>query len=201
MACTVEKNNQLFPAVVAGDAAARDAMIEGNMALVVVKADALIRRMPTVAYLRDDLVSAGHVGLVKAVDKAVKGRIRSMKALNAYIGRCVTREMLELLPRERSIHVPRKSCDAARKNDHPIQAPVVLNMVPEWLQAHSQLAVVALRDTLDACCKSPTERECLRLREAGHTFQEIADALAMPLTTVYGLFRVLRDRVFAALAS
>ncbi len=54
MAFTVEKNNELFPAVVAGDAAARDAMIEGNMALVVVKADSLIRQMPSVAYLRDE---------------------------------------------------------------------------------------------------------------------------------------------------
>ena len=49
MVSTIEKNNQLFPAVAAGDTAARDAMIEDNMALVVVKADAPIRRMPSVA--------------------------------------------------------------------------------------------------------------------------------------------------------
>ena len=83
MAFTVEKNNELFPAVAAGDAAARDAMIEDNMALVVVKADALIRQMPSVAYLRDDLVSAGYVGLVKAVNKVAAGKVKTPKALNA----------------------------------------------------------------------------------------------------------------------
>ncbi len=201
MAFTVEKNNELFPAVAAGNAGARDAMIEGNMALVVVKADALIRQMPSVVHLRDDLVSAGYVGLVKAVGKVVAGKVKTPKALNAYVGRCATREMLKLLPRERGIHVPWESNRAARKNDHPIQAPVVINVIPEAFQAHSQLAVVDLRDTVDACCKSHTERECLRLREAGHTFQEIADALSMPLATVHDLFRVLRDRVYTALES
>ncbi len=201
MVSTIEKNNQLFPAVAAGDTAARDAMIEDNMALVVVKADALIRRMPSGAYLRDDLVSAGYVGLVKAVNKVAAGKIKTPKALNTYMGRSVTREMLKLLPRERGIHVPWESNRAARNSGHPIQAPVVRNVVPVWLPGHSPLSVVDLRDTVDACCKSPAERECLRLREAGHTFQEIADALSVPLTTIYDLFRVLRDRVHTALES
>ena len=73
---TIEKNNELFPAVVAGDAAAREAMIVNNLGLVVVKADSLIRQMPSVAYLRDDLVSAGYIGLVRAVNKVPTGRVR-----------------------------------------------------------------------------------------------------------------------------
>jgi RNA polymerase sigma factor (sigma-70 family) len=202
MAFTVEKNNELFPAVVAGDAAARDAMIEGNMALVVVKADALIRQMPSVAYLRDDLVSAGCIGLVKAINKLPSGRIR-MEALNSWIGRCVTREMLQLLPHERTIHVPWVSSHAARNpetvpwNVQPIQAPVVVNVFPETLHMHSPLAAIDLRDIFSACCQSHAERECLRLRVEGYTFKEIGARLGISKTHAHRLFNRLRNEILS----
>ena len=61
-------------------AAAREAMILNNLGLVVVKADALIRQMPTVAYLRDDLVSAGNIGLVQAVKQIGVRRVATWRA-------------------------------------------------------------------------------------------------------------------------
>ena len=42
-----------------------------------------------------------------------------------------------------------------------------------------------------------TERECLRLREAGYTFQEIAAVLSLPQTTTYVMFRQLKARILA----
>jgi RNA polymerase sigma factor (sigma-70 family) len=204
MASTIEKNNELFPAVVAGDTAARDAMIEGNMALVAVKADALIRQMPSVAYLRDDLVSAGYVGLVKAINKLPSGRVR-MEALNSWIGRCVAHEMLQLLPYERTIHVPRVSSHAARNPDtvpwnaRPIQTPAVANVFPETLQTHSPLAAMELRDTFRACCQSDAERECLRLREEGYTLEEIGDRLGISKAQAHRLFNRLRNEILSQL--
>ena len=59
MSENIARNNQLYPAVLAGDAAAREAMILNNLGLVVVKADSLIRQTPALAYLRDDLVAQG----------------------------------------------------------------------------------------------------------------------------------------------
>jgi DNA-directed RNA polymerase specialized sigma24 family protein len=198
MAFTVEKNNELFPAVAAGDATARTAMIEGNMGLVWVKADALIRTLPSIAYLRDDLISAGYVGLVRAINRVSSGRVRQY-ALNAWIGRCVTREMRRMLPHELSIHVPWESSRLARRNDQPIVTPIVTNALPETLPGHSALGVVDLRDIIAKCCQNAEERECLRLREEGYTHQEIADRLGLPLTTAYLMFRTVQDRILARL--
>ena len=64
-----EQNERLYVRVMAGDEEARQEMIEGNMPLVIAKANSYIRRFPQLAYLRDDLHSAGFLGLVKAVNK------------------------------------------------------------------------------------------------------------------------------------
>jgi DNA-directed RNA polymerase specialized sigma24 family protein len=200
MASSVTRNNELFPLVVAGDAAARSALIEENMALVVVKADSLIKQMPSIAYLRDDLVSAGYIGLVKAINRLPSGKVR-MKALNTWIGRCVLRVLLQLLPKERTIRVPRSSADAARNPEsvswdaQPIDAPVVYNVLPETLRAHSHLPLVDLQDICEACCHTDTERECLRLRAAGYTFREIGTTLDLPLATANLMFRNLQKRI------
>ena len=66
--CT-EDNDRLYPFVAAGDAAARTKMIESNMPLVVAKVNAYLVEFPDLAYLRDDLTSAGFVGLTKAVNR------------------------------------------------------------------------------------------------------------------------------------
>jgi DNA-directed RNA polymerase specialized sigma24 family protein len=200
MASSIQRNNELFPAVVAGDTEARRSLIEENMALVVVKAEGLIKQMPTIAYLRDDLVSAGYIGLVKAVNKLPGGKVR-MGALNTWLGRSITREMRQLLPRERTIQVPYTSAVAANKpesvswNVQPIDAPLVYNVLPETLTAHSELAAVDLQDICDVCCRTETERECLELRAAGYTFEKMSATLKLPLTTTYLMFRRLKKQI------
>jgi DNA-directed RNA polymerase specialized sigma24 family protein len=196
MSDNIERNNELYPAVVAGDPAAREAMILNNLGLVVVKAESLIRQMPGIAYLRDDLVSAGNTGLVKAVNQIASGdgRIR-MAGVNKWIGRLVTRAMLTLLPREHSVPVPRESRRLARKTQQPIQIPVVFNVIPETLEAFSDLRVVELRDAISACCHSDAERECLRLHEEGYTFREISQQLGIPYSTTTLMFRTLKARI------
>jgi hypothetical protein len=206
MASSVQRNNELLPCVIAGDAEARRVLIEENMALVIVKADGLVRQMPHFAYLRNDLVSAGYVGLVKAINKLSttkprKSSLRAASALNTWMGRAILHEMLELLPREQAIQVPRKSAKAARNpetvswNARPINTPIVYNVLPETLTARSQFALVDLQDVCDVCCQTETERECLRLRAAGHTFKEIGIALHQPLPTAYLMFRKLQKRI------
>jgi DNA-binding CsgD family transcriptional regulator len=203
MASSIERNNELFPLVVAGDSEARRLLIEENMALVVVKADGLIKQIPNVAYLRDDLVSAGYVGLVEAVNKLPGGKIR-VGAFNRLLGKIVTRRMLDLLPVERTIRVPRVSAEAARKpesvswNARPIDVPVVYNVLPETLKAPTHFSIVDLHDVCEACCQTEAERECLRLRSEGHTLREIANILALPFSTTKLLFSKLRRRILHA---
>ena len=205
MASSVARNNELFPAVVAGDAAARCAMIEENLALVVLKADSLIRRVPSLSYLRDDLIGAGEVGLVIAVNKVARGKVRRVRAVNRYLGRCILREMMELLPHERPIHVPKRSNAAARNpqsvswNVRPIDIPVVLNALSDTLETYSQQTAIALRDIFAVCCKSDSDRECLRLREEGYTFIEIAARLGIGKTQAQEKLSQLRIRIYAHL--
>jgi RNA polymerase sigma factor (sigma-70 family) len=196
MSPNVTRNNELYPAVLAGDAAAREAMILNNLGLVIVKADSLIRQVPGVAYLRDDLVSAGNIGLVTAVNQIAAGRVR-MESVNTWIGRVVTRTMRHLLPHEHTIHIPQESRRLARNKKQPIEPPRVFNAIPETLEAYSELTVVELRDVFDACCKSDAERDCLRLREAGYTFREIGARLSISTSLAQEMFRNLQARILA----
>jgi DNA-directed RNA polymerase specialized sigma24 family protein len=193
MSENIKRNNELYPAVVAGDAAAREAMILNNLGLVAIKAHVLICQIPGVAYLRDDLVSAGNVGLVRAVQK-INPKV-CMGAVNHWLGRFINREMRKLLPAEHTIRVPRQTSDLARHNGRPIPAPVVSNALSETLHAHSDLSVVDLRDVMSACCRSDAERQCLRLREEGYRFKEISRLLGVSLPTANLMFRKLKARV------
>ena len=69
-----EKNAALFERVAAGDAAAREEMIVGNMPLAVAKVESFLRCFPGVAHLRDDLTSAAFTGLIKAVNQMARER-------------------------------------------------------------------------------------------------------------------------------
>jgi DNA-binding NarL/FixJ family response regulator len=178
-------------------------MIEENMALVVVKADSLIKQIPSIGYLRDDLVSAGYVGLVKTINKVARGGVKTARALNRYLGNSISREMLQLLPRERTIHVPLRSNDAARNpetvswNVQPIDPPVVYNVLPETLQTASHCGLVELRDVFAACCHTERERECLRLREEGYGFVAIGARLNISKTHAQRIFHRLSDAILA----
>jgi RNA polymerase sigma factor (sigma-70 family) len=193
MVSAIEKNNALYPAVVAGDAAARTAMILNNLGLVVTKANALIGRMPSIAYLRDDLVSAGNVGLVQAVNK-LSPKVH-VGAVNCWLGRAINNKMQDLLPIEHTIRVPRQSSALARHNGCPLAAPAIANVLSESLEACSDFAVVDLRDVMNACCQSDIERQCLRLHEKGYTFQEIGQRLGVSRATANLMFRKVKARI------
>ena len=131
MSENIQRNNELYPAVVAGDAAAREAMILNNLGLVVAKANALISQVPGADYLRDDLVSAGNIGLVTAVNQ-IAAVWCGMKAVNRWLGRVFTRAMLHLLPTEHTIPIP---CHVtAQSQQESIDPPEVVNGLSESLE-------------------------------------------------------------------
>jgi DNA-directed RNA polymerase specialized sigma24 family protein len=192
MSDKIARNNALYPGVVTKDPAAIEAMILNNLGLVVVKVDAFISNVPGVAYLRDDLVSAGNVGLVKAVKK-IDRRVR-IEAVNLWLARFIVREMHTVLPSERTILLPRPS-KMPQNDGRSMEPATIFNALPETLEAPSGLRVIELRDTIEACCESEAERECLRLREEGYTFTEISDMLSIPLVGVKRMFDRLKARV------
>ena len=193
-----EQNNELYSAVVSGDVAAREALIVRNMPLIVVKVDAFIRYVPGVAYLRDDLISAGYIALVEAVNNIAKGKVQ-MKAVNAYIGRAVRLSLGHLIDNEHSVRVPRETSRRQRNKGLQIRRPSVVNKIPETIEIPSPFAALEMRDLLDACCECDDERNCLHLREQGYTFPEMARTLKMPMSSIYVMFRELQARFLARL--
>ena len=177
---TVEKNAELYPFVAAGDKAAREAMINGNMPLVLSKVEAFIRSFPNIGHLRDDLVSAGFTGLVKAVNQMVEGcQIKQPENWNPTdcIGAWINRELGELVDSEATIHLPARSKYRARAEGRELKAPVVCNTVPERFEVSSCEKELEMRDLIESCCTCEEERTFIAAREAGHTLTEIATAI------------------------
>jgi DNA-binding CsgD family transcriptional regulator len=141
---------------------------------------------------------------VEAVNQIPVGKVKSKRGFNKLLGKLVMRRMLDLLPMERTIQVPRRSADRALTPSAteqwtvtPIEVPVVANGLSETLPTCSEESLVDLQDVCAACCQTEAERRCLQMRVAGHTFQEIADALGglFDDTGAYALFCRLTRRI------
>jgi hypothetical protein len=193
-----EKNLALFERVAAGDAAAREEMIVGNMPLAVTKVESFIRCFPEISHLRDDLTSAAFTGLVKAVNRMAKGTARKYKGNwnpTDCIGSWINRELGRLVEDEMPIRVPHESDRLAEKNGEPITPPTVCNVVPERFEVPSYEKELEMRDLIYACCTSEKERTFVAMREAGHSFAKIAAAIKMSPPSVSRLKKKLAARV------
>ena len=174
-----EKNDELYRRVMAGDEHARQQMIEGNMALVSNRVDAFIREHSEAANLRDDLRSAGYVGLVQAVNAMEKHDNPKKPNPTGYLSIAIQREIKRLFDSESVISVPDRTQRDARKENRQIKAPVVQQGIPQSFadrRQDVQQELMELRELLDSCCESDDERTILRMREKGHSDREIAEA-------------------------
>jgi hypothetical protein len=199
-----EKNAELYPLVAAGDAAARERMIGGNMPLVLFKVEAFIRCFPNVAYLRDDLVSAGCIGLVKAVNKMADGdgpRKTDVASPTDFLGMWINRELGEVIEEESLVRLPPRSKYRARTEGRELGAPVVHNVLPERVEVPSYEKEMEMRELIESCCMCDEQRTFVAMREAGHTYAEIAAAVNMRPSSTYVMGRELDARVQRKLAA
>jgi len=195
---TAEKNVEQYPRVAAGDEAAREDMINGNMPLVFSKVESFLRCFPHLVHLRDDLVSAGCVGLVRAVNQMAKGcRIRKPRNWNPtdYMGTAIYRKFSELIEDESPIRVPHTSKDRARAEGEELEVPGVVNKKSERLEMPSYEGEFETRDLIELCCTCDEERTFVAMRKAGHTFVEIANALNMSRMSTHRMAKKLEGRV------
>jgi len=194
----VEKNLVLFRRVVAGDAAACEEMIVGNMPLAVAKVESFIRCSPATEYLRDDLTSAAFLGLVKAVNKMAAGkgpRKADPSAPLDFIGMWINRELRRLVEDETPIRVPHESDRLAKQKGEPIIPPVVCNVVPERCEAPSYKKGPETRDLIDACCTREEERTFVAMLGAGHTLAKIAATVKVSPPSVSRMRKKLKVRI------
>jgi len=195
---TAEKNADLHPRVAAGDKKARETMLSGNMPLVLSKVEAFIRSFPSIAHLRDDLVSAGCVGLVKAVNKMARGegpRITDPDAPTDFIGMWMNRELGVLVDAEHTIRLPARAKYRARANGQELEAPEGCNAIPERFEVPSYQEELEIRDLIDSCCAGEDERTLVAMREAGHTLVEIGTAIGKSRMAVQRMSKQIDARV------
>jgi len=208
-------NDCLYELVKNGDVAARRRMAEGNMYLVIEKVAYFIRRHPRAAHLRDDLTSAGFTGVLMAVKAVADGAVAKTN-VTGYIAVCIGRELIYLMDSENPIFIAYGSRRHARQQGHKLKIPAVQSLpgdrgmhydVDDRDSLKDNIVTLAgsnatidpfvmleLRDTLAACCLNKSERQFMRLREAKYTYQEIAEALHLPVGSVHAMKKRLYER-------
>lgn len=192
---TRQRNNELLPLVMSGDAAAREEMILLNMPLATFKVDAYLSCFPHLEYLREDLISEGYVALVDAVNRAVNGGVRNPTgylsvAIQKQIGQSIDAELFAT------------SKHSARYWRGQGDEPVPLQKVPNSDYVLAELEYDTrkkddLKELIVGCCESDEECAIVDLRMKGYKDDEIARQLDIPKTTVFMLRRELHERCLA----
>lgn len=191
---SLEENDALYSAVVAGDEAAKRRMIEGNMPHVLSKVEAYIRCFPSAAYLRDDLVGEGMLGLCKAVAQMADGQ--SVSKPTGYLSSCVQRAIGAVVDLAAGNGASVRTIRNRRRSGQEIaqQVSEEFQMPDEVVDPTS---MTDMRDMLDSCCETDEERAIIRMREEQYpcgSDREIAIALNLPYTTVYMIRREIYGR-------
>ena len=115
---TMAQNDEAYKRLVTGDKKARDEMIEGNVALVVYRVGAYLRSAPQMAYYRDDMISAGLLGLCGAVDRMQKkGPVKNPKPTGC-ITRAIDRHISHAVDEANTIVVPYRTQATCQGRGH-----------------------------------------------------------------------------------
>ena len=193
-----EKNAALYLRVAAGDAAAREEMIAGNMPLALTNVESFIGLFPEMAHARDELASAAFIGLVKAVNKMAAGkgpRKRDLSAPVEFLGMWINREIRKAVEYEKTIHLPETSKYRARAQGEELTVPPVVNDIPERFEIPSYEEELEIRDLIDSCCTCDEERTFVAMRETNRTLDQIAAAIGMSRTSLCRMKKELKARV------
>ena len=176
---TARETNQLAIHLTT-DPTVRLRLIEGNRPLVIHIVGYLVRQWPALKRVQDDLLGAGFVGLVEAVNNlAVPNDIQNP---SKYIGR-VSRNRI---------------CEEAREHrawKTTKQKP--LGLIPDDILAieNKGLKEIDIQDMLAACCTTSQSQEIIDLRGQGHTINEIASQLEIPVITVRRTLQNVKRRL------
>lgn len=196
-----EENDELYKRLIAGEKDAKDQMIQGNMALVIVRVKSLLRNTPQMMYFRDDLISAGLVGLCKAVDKMQKSCTTKKINPTGYIYTSIDNHLIEAIDEESTIVVPHRTQKRARQNDTIIEKPKFVDRKEADLQfakLHSadRIAEYDCQEEINACCLDELDSKIIEMKITGrHTNAQIARELKVSSSTITVRLKKIRQRL------
>ena len=174
---------------------AAEALTLRNTGLVVYKVDLFLAFYPKASHLRDDLNSAGLLGLTEAVTKMVADGYIATANPTGLMSFYILKNISDTVEREETIRVPRRT-----REEHPeINIPVVVSLdTTHNIFSYDPRPLENLWETIESCCEGDLERSIVRLRAEGRADREIATKLGLPLTTVFVARRELYARFLKA---
>jgi RNA polymerase sigma factor (sigma-70 family) len=174
-----------------GNADAREHMILGYTPLVMHKVESWLSVFPTLAYLRDDMVSEGKLAVVKAVNKIAEGYKPETDNPTGYVSVAIHNGISNFAMDEATIRVPRGVAPDQRAS---VSVRVFEGLETDMAATMAHEELVDTKDVLDSLCQTEYDRAIMDLRERGYTDAEVAAQLEIPPTTVYMLRRELYER-------
>lgn len=144
---------------------------------------AYLRRHPNLGYLKDDLISAGYVRLVEAVNDAETSSPDNFEGyLAGSVGYAVKAHAAENV---NSVNVSSRTRHRRRVNGDEIEECTVNRVPLESLSASDEgTEQVDLLDAIFAACSDDFERRIVELRMENHTLAEIGKKLECHDSTV-----------------
>lgn len=179
----IELNMELHQRACLGDETARQELITGNMPLVFSKVESFIRSNPKLEHLRDDLISAGFLGLCMAVNKLCEND--GIEKPSGYLATAIGNAFGELVEDEVLIYYSRRTQGRAKNDGRTLPQHTTLS------ESSVAGALVEPSETLDvldlvlSCCQNRRECKLIRLRYSGLSTAECADRLNLSRATIY----------------
>ena len=174
-----------------GSRKAKEQMIEGYMPLVHHKVKSWLAVFPTLAYLRDDMVSEGFLAVVTAVDNIAISNEPKIDNPTGYVSVAIHNQLSNFAMNEAIIRVPRSVEPDKRASVSP---HVYTGLESAMMTSLDQERLIEVKDMLASICRTEYDALIMELRASGYTDAEIGVQLEIPPPTVYMLRRELRER-------
>jgi len=192
-----QKNLELYSRLKT-DPAAREEMIMGNLALATVKVESFLSEVPQMAYYRDDLISVAASAIMRAVDMLKKSN-QKIKNPTGYIYRSIEVALSNVSDEESTISISRETKRVARKEGKDIDEPVAMPQSAQTtlfaaLETPNELALMELKEEIEACCQDETDLKIVRMRADGYTDQEICQETGINDATISYRGKRIEDR-------
>lgn len=167
----------------------RDKIIMGNVRLVLFKVSAYVRCYRQTLHLKDDMVSAGFLGLTKAVNFLADSEVSHVESPSGLMSLFIHREIGCLIERSNLIVMPLRT--KIRNNLKEVR----VNSFSEYDYDFPQNDCSdELREVIYNLTDTEYERQILSLRESGFTDLEISERLDLPASTVNLIRRELFNK-------
>lgn len=194
-----EANLALYERLVSGDESAFEEMVLLNKSMVTYKVMTYLDEYPQLVHLKDDLLSAGAVGLVKAVKIMQKRGPRENPNPTGMMSKHIYYHIVDVADLEAAIRVPKRSFEKRMKTGNPLTVPVKQKSltVRDTLEREAMTdprTMVDLWDALLACCGNDTERQVIELRTQNYGDPAIGKIVGLGSFDVYYLRKKIYER-------